>query len=164
MSLGDQVLSFSTDKLLLKGHQSGALWLLHLCPCDLICDLGPVVSAWLDTLLSVANSLEDRPRLVQVVRILVLLLANLAQENANLVGEVRDGLISGLLTPFRELGSNGDALLACGLIGADQVVLGLDELEEALSKVWLGSTTQRGECEPAAVGRVRLLPLVFGAN
>lgn len=80
----------------------------------------------------------------------ILLLANLAEKDANLVGEVRNSIITGLLTPLGELGSDGDALLASGLVCTNEVVLGLDESEETASEVRLGCTTQGREAEAGA--------------
>lgn len=163
LGLSNQVLSLGTDELLLKSHQSGALRLLHLGPCDLILDLRSVVSAWLNALLGVTNGLQHGSGLVQVVRIKVLLLANLTKQNTDLVGEVRDSLITSLLAPFGKLGCDGDTLLASSFIGTDQVVLGLDKLEETSGQVWLGSTAKTGEGE-ATADLVRVLPPLVGAN
>lgn len=77
----------------------------------------------------------------------VLLLANLAEKNADLVRKIRDGIVTSLLTPLGELGSDGDALFASGLVGADEVVLGLDKSEETASKVWLTCATERRKTE-----------------
>ncbi len=151
LSLSNQVLGLSADKLLLKGDQADTLWFLHLGPLDLILDLSPVVPAWLDTLLGVADSLQDGPRVVQVVRVEVLLLANLTEENTDLVGEVGDGIISSLLTPLGELRSDSDALLASSLVSTDKVVLGLDKLEKTFGEIWLSCATETGKRETTAV-------------
>lgn len=132
LGLGHQVLRLCSNQLLLQDHQSRVLRLLHLKLVDLILDLLSVVPARLDTLLRVSDRLQDRPGIIQVVRIDVLLLAQLAEQHTNLVGKLGDGIISGLLAPVGELCANGETLFAGGFVGADEVVLGLDEAEELL--------------------------------
>jgi len=164
LSLSDQVLGLGTDELLLQSHQSSALRLLHLGPCDLILDLSTVISAWLDALLSVTDSLQEVPGVIQVVCVKILLLANLTEKNTDLVGEVGDGIIAGLLTPLGKLRCDRDALLACGLVSTDEVVLGLDELEQTSGQIWLGSSAKTGEGEATARALAGLLPLLVGAD
>jgi hypothetical protein len=146
---------------LLQDHQSRVLWLLHLELVDLILDLLSVVPAWLDTLLGVSDRLQHRPGIVQVVRIDIFLLAQLAEQNADLVGELRDGIVAGLLAPVGELGADREALLACGFVGADEVVLGLDETEEFLGQLRLPSSAQAGEREATARAPLRAAALVL---
>ena len=117
---------------------------------DLILDLLSVVPAWLDALLRVSNRLQHRPGIVQVVRIDVLLLAQLAEQHANLVGELGDGVIAGLLAPVGQLCANGETFFACGFVGADEVVLGLDKSEELLGQLRLAGSAQAGESEATA--------------
>lgn len=117
---------------------------------DLILDLLAVVPARLDALLCVSDRLQHRPGIIQVVRVDILLLAQLAENNADLIGELRDGIVAGLLTPFGELRANGETLFACGFVGADEVVLGLDEAEEFLGQLRLAGSAQAGEGETTA--------------
>jgi hypothetical protein len=64
------------------------------------------------------------------MRIDVLLLAQLCENNPNLVGELRDGIVTSLFAPFGELSSDVDTLLACNFVCTDQVVFCLDELKQ----------------------------------
>lgn len=160
LSLSNQVLSLSANQLLLKSNESRALWFLHLGLLDVILDLSTVVSAWLDALLSVTDSLQEVSGVIQVVCVKVLLLANLTEKNTDLIGEVGDGIIAGLLTPLGELRCDGDALLAGSLVRTDEVVLGLDESEETASEVWLGCTAEGREGEPATSALVAVVSSV----
>lgn len=150
MGLGHQVLCLCSNQLLLQDHQSGVLWLLHLELVDLILDLLPVVPTRLDTLLGVSDRLQHGPSVIQVVRIDVLLLAQLAEQHADLVGKLRDGIIASLLAPVGELCTNGETLFAGGFVGSNEVVLGLDESEELLGQLRLAGSAQAGESEATA--------------
>ena len=165
LGLSNQVLGLGAHQFLLESDESDTLWLLHLGALDLILDLSTVVSAWLDALLGVANSLQKVPGVIQVVCVKVLLLANLAEENADLVGEVGDGIIASLLTPLGELGSDRNALLAGRLVSTDEVVLGLDESEETAGEIRLSCATEGGEGEATAGSSlVGILPPAVGAD
>lgn len=150
LGLSHQVLRLCSNQLLLQNHQSRVLRLLHLELMDLILDLLSVVPAWLDALLGVPDRLQNRPGIVQVVRIDVLLLAQLADYHTNLVGKLGDGIIAGLLAPIGELCANRETLFAGGFVGTDEVVLGLDEAEEFLGQLGLAGSTQAGEGETTA--------------
>lgn len=130
MGLGHEIFRLGADKLLLQHDNLGALWLLHLEPLNLIDNLVLVVAARLDAPLGVPYGLEQSARVVQVVRICVLKLAHLAEDHADLVGDIADGIVARLLAPFGELRGDGDALARCGLVGRDEVVLRLDEAVE----------------------------------
>ena len=165
LSLSNQVLSLSANQLLLKSNESRALWFLHLGLLDVILDLSTVISAWLDTLLSVTDSLQEVSGVIQVVCVKILLLANLTKKNTDLVGEVGHGIIAGLLTPLGELRCDGDALLAGSLVRTDEVILGLNESEETASEVWLGCTTEGREGESATSALVAVVsPVAVGAD
>lgn len=166
LRLSDQILGLRSHQLLLQGHQPHVLRLSHLDPLDLVLDLLSIVAARLDALLGVADGLEDVPGVVEIVRVQVLLLAELAEQDADLVGEVGDGVVVGLLAPLGELRRNGDALLAGGLVGADQIVLGLDESVEPLGELGLADAAEAGEAEAMEADGLSgaLLLLAAGAD
>ena len=95
----DQVLSLCSDELLLKDWQlwAGRLFVLQLL--DLVADLGLLVSAWLHTLLSVSDLLQDATIVFQILRKQILLLANLRHDHTKLIGDVTDSIVVGGLTP-----------------------------------------------------------------
>lgn len=128
LGLCDQVLRLGPDELLLEDDEPGALGLLGLDLCDLVGDLALPIAAGLDALLGVADLLHDAAGVVEGVGVVVLLLADLAEDDADLVADVADGLIAGLLAPLGQLGGDADALAAGGLVGADDVVGRLDQL------------------------------------
>lgn len=152
MSLGNQILRLGPDKLLLKNNQPGALRLLGLDLGNLIGDLALSVTAGLDALLGVADLLHDAPGIIQRVGVVVLLLADLAEDDADLVADVADGLVAGLLAPVGQLGRNADALAARGLVRADDVVGRLDQLVQLARQLWLDRAAQGGQREAHAVG------------
>ena len=165
LSLSNQVLRLSANQLLLKSNESRALWFLHLGLLDVILDLSTVISAWLDALLSVTDSLQEVPGVIQVVCVKILLLANLTEKNTDLVGEVGDGIIAGLLTPLGKLRCDRDALLAGSLVRTDEVVLSLNESEETTSEVWLGCTAEGREGESTTSALVAVVsPVAIGAD
>lgn len=151
LGLGDEVLSLSADKLLLEDDNLGALGLLQLQLLDLVGNLGLVVTTGLDALLGVADSLENATAVINGVGVGVLLLTNLAQDDTNLVRDITDGFIASVLTPVGQLSSNGDALAASSLVGIDQVVLRLDELEELAGELRLRLAAERVERKRAAL-------------
>lgn len=130
LSFSDQVLRLGSNELLLKHNKPGTLGLLHLQLRNVVGNLVLAVTARLDTLFGVADGFQYAPGVVEGVRILVLLLAKLAEDDAYLVRDVRDGLIVGLFAPFGELSGDGDAFAAGGLVSGDEVVLALDEAVE----------------------------------
>jgi len=166
LRLSDQILGLRSHQLLLQRHQSHVLRLPHLDPLDLVLNLLSIVAARLHALLRVADRLEDIPGIIEIVRIQVLLLAQLAEQDADLVGEVGDGVVVGLLAPLGELRGDGDALFARGLVGADQIILGLDEPVETLGELGLANAAQAGEGEAMIAGGLSgaLLLLTAGAD
>jgi hypothetical protein len=130
LRLSNQVLGLGSDHFLLQSDNSGALWLPHLRLLDVIEDLLLVVSAGLNALLGVSDCFQKSAGVVDVMRIDVLLLAQLCENNPNLVGELRDGIVTSLFAPFGELGSDVNTLLACNFVCTDQVVFSLDELKQ----------------------------------
>lgn len=153
LSLGNQVLRLGPDELLLKDDKPGALGLLGLDLGDLIRDLALPVAAGLDALLGVADLLHGPARVVEGVGVVVLLLADLAEDDADLVADVADGLVARLLAPLGQLARDADALLARGLVRADDVVGRLDQLVQLARQLRLDGAAQRGQREAHAVGR-----------
>jgi len=108
------------------------------------------VSARLHALLGVADRLEHGAALVERVRIVVLLLAQLRQHNAHFITDVADGIVARLLAPLRQLCGDRDALLGRRLVRRNQVVLRLDQPEEPLGELGLRRAAQGREAEAAA--------------
>lgn len=140
----NQVLRFSTNKLLLQRDQlwTGGFFVLQLR--DFIGYLGLGVTTRLDTTFSVSNLLQDASVVLQVLCIQVLLFTNFGQQHADLVGQVRDGVIVGGLAPVRQLGRNRDPFSASCFVSSNGVVLGLDELEELLGEFRFSHSTESG--------------------
>src|SRR4051794_5797412 len=84
------------------------------------------------------------------MRIQVLLLPELAEQDTDLIRDVAHALVVGGLAPVGKLRGDGDALLACSFVRLDQVVLRLDELVELLRELWLGCATEGGQGEAMA--------------
>lgn len=84
------------------------------------------------------------------MRIVFLLLADLRQQNSNLVGDVADGVIRGGLAPVGDLGRDADALFRGGFVGLDEVVLGLDQLVELLAELGLDGAAEGAQTEAMA--------------
>lgn len=152
LGLSHQVLRLSPDELLLEDHEPGALGLLGLDLGDLVRDLALPVAAGLDALLGVADLLHAPAGVVEGVGVVVLLLADLADDDADLVADVADGLVARLLAPLGQLRGDADALLARGLVRADDVVGRLDELVQLARQLRLDGAAQRGQREAHAVG------------
>ena len=113
----------------------------------------------LDAPLRVPNRFEDDAGLLEVLRVAVLLLADLAQQDAELVAEVGHGVIACLLAPVGQLAGDGGALAARVFMGGNGVGLGFDELEELLGEVGLRRAAEavgRGVSRLAVDGRVRV--------
>lgn len=165
LGLGHQVLGLGADELLLEDHETGAVGLLGLEQGDLVGNLGLVVAAGLDALLGIADGLEHSTAVVEGVGVLVLLLANLGQNNTDLVANVRHGIVVRLLTPLGQLGGNRHTLAARSLVRADQVVLGLDQTVELLGQLGLRGAAQRRERKAAAAAAgTALAAVALGAN
>lgn len=106
-----------------------------------------MVSAGLHALFCVPYGLQDNAGIIQVVSIQVFLFADLTEQYANLVRDVGDGIVAGLLTPLRKLACNGNTFLTSGFVGSDQAVFGFDQLVEFFRELRLGGTSQRTEAE-----------------
>lgn len=96
LSLSDEGLGFGADKLLLEYNDPRRVGLLVLQLCDLICDLLLPVTAGLHRGLDVADALDGRAVLVVAVDILVLKLTNFIDQDAELVGDVRNIVVARL--------------------------------------------------------------------
>lgn len=97
--------------------------------------------------LSVPNLLQNPPTILQPLRIQILLLRNLRQQNTQLITDIAHGLILSALAPLAQLSGNGGGLLGRIFVGADGVVLGLDEAVEPLGELGLLHAAERGERE-----------------
>ena len=99
------------------------------------------------------------------MRIEVLLLAQLTKQHADLVRQLRDSVIAGLLPPVGELCRNREALFTSGFVGADKAVLSFDELKEFLRQLRLAGSAQTRESETTArTLRTALVLLSAGAD
>lgn len=141
----------------------GTLWFLALQLGDLVCQLDFVVPRRLDALLHIPNMLQDSSAIIKVVCIEVLLLTDLRQQHADLVGELANCIISGCFTPLGDLGRDGDALLAGGFVGLDQVVFRLDQAVQFSAQFWLDLASERVEAERVAFA-VALAVALVGAD
>lgn len=142
-------------ELLFELDQLGTLGFLVFQPLNLLGHLGLVVSTRLDGTLGVANLLQDGTIILEVLSKQILLLAHLGQQDADLVGDVGDGVIARGLAPVGDLGGDGDSFARGGLVGADGMVLGFDDLEELLAEFGLLHAAQGGHGE-AVLGRALL--------
>jgi hypothetical protein len=70
---------------------------------NLIADLGLAITAWLYAALSISDLLQDASVILEILCKQVFLLPNLRQEDAELVGDVRDRVVVRRLTPVRKL-------------------------------------------------------------
>lgn len=98
-------------------------------------------------MLGVPDLLQDTPRILQVLREQIFLLRHLGQQHAELVADLTDGIVVGALAPLAQLGGDGLRLLAGLLVGADGVVLRLDEGVEALGQLGLAQAAQAAHVE-----------------
>ena len=124
---------------------------------------GFVVAAGLNGALGVTNLLEYASALLQVGRKAVFLLGDLGKQDTELVGDVRDGIVASFLTPVAELRRNVCLLLRGSLVGANAVVLGLDQSVELLGEVGLVNAAKGGHCEAVLgglLGGIALLGLL----
>jgi hypothetical protein len=137
LRLSHQILRLRPDQLLLELRDLRALRLLVLQLLDLIRNLALVIPARLHRALRIPDLLQHAPVVFQVLREHVFLLAQLGQQHPKLVRDVRDGVVARRLAPVGKLGCDGDAFPAGGLVGADAVVLALDDFEQLLAEFWL---------------------------
>lgn len=163
LGLGHEILCFGAHELLLEGEELGTLGLLCLELGNLVGNLGLVVAARLDALFGIANLLEKRPAVVEIVCVEVFLFTHLGKQDADLVGDVADRIIVGLLSPVRELRRNGDTLLSGGLVVGDEMIFRLDQLEELATEFRLNGTTKGRETEAMAT-RGALFGALVGAD
>jgi len=111
-----------------------------------------VVTARLNGALGVANLLKYTSALLQVRSESLFLLGNLGKQDTKLVGNVRDGIITSLLTPVAKLRGNMCLLFGGSFIRANAVVLGLDQGVKLLGKIGLSMTAKRGHGEAVLGG------------
>ena len=116
--------------------------------------------AGLDRALGVANLLQHASAVLEVLRKQVLLLRDFGQQHAQLVADVRQGVVLGALAPFAELAGDAVGLAAGGLVGADLVVLRLDQLVQLLGQLGLLDAAQRRHAEVVLAARLFALALL----
>ena len=104
------------------------------------------------TPLCIPNHLHHPPILLQPTRKPILLFPQLTQNHPQLVANVADGLIPGRFPPIAQLTRDADPFAGSGLVGADGVVFGFDELVQLLGEFGLLDAAQRGHGE-AVFGR-----------
>lgn len=118
--------------------------------------------------LRIPNLLQHPPTILQPLRIQVLLLRDLRQQHAQLITDVAHSLILGALAPLAQLARDRGGLLGGILVGADGVVLRLDEAVEPLGELGLLHAAERGEREvvfaAAAGGCGAACVAAFGAD
>jgi hypothetical protein len=102
LSFGDQRLGFSADEFLLENDDAGRVWFLVLKLGDLVGDLLLAVTAGLDRGLDVADRLHCDAVLVVAVDELIFQLADLVDEDTELVGDVGN-IVVAKLAPQGEL-------------------------------------------------------------
>jgi hypothetical protein len=181
LGLGDEGLSLCADELLLEGDNLDRAGLLVLELLDLVgnlnssvsmlacrvrvfrTDLGLLVTRGLDGRLGVADLLENTSALLETWSQDVLLLGNLSKQDTKLVWNLRDGVVTGLLTPVTELRGDVGLLLGSSLVCANGVVLGLDQAVKLLGEISLLVATKTGHGEAVLVGRF-LAALVLRPN
>jgi hypothetical protein len=103
LGLCNQILCFGSNKLLLQCYQLRTCRLLVFQFLNLIADLGLAITAWLYAALSISDLLQDTSVILEILCKQVFLLPNLRQEDAELVGDVRDRVVVRRLTPVRKL-------------------------------------------------------------
>lgn len=129
-----------------------------------------MIPARLHRALGIADLFQHTAVVLQVLGKLVLLLGHLGHQHAQLVAHIADGLVARGLAPLAQLGGDAGALAARGLVGADGVVLRLDQLVQALRQLRLLHAPQRGHGEAVLGGalgagvRVRAAIFLVGAD
>lgn len=174
LSFGNERLGFGADEFLLELDDLGRGRLLVLQLLNFVLNLSKMsvqtvgvsvcfmstylrlgVPRRLNGALGVPNLLQETSAVLQALSKGVLLLCNLSQQHAELVGYVGDSIVASLLTPVAKLRGDGCLLLRCVLVGSDGVVLGLDQLVQLLGEVGLLDAAETGHGE--AVLSTRLL-------
>lgn len=82
-----------------------------------------MIARGLDGALGVADALQDATTLLEILAKDLFLLRNFGEQDAELVGEVGDGVVVGLLTPVGQLAGNGGALATGRLVSTDCIGL-----------------------------------------
>ena len=123
-----------------------------------------VGAAGLHRTLRVTDLLQHTSAVFKSLGEQVLLFSNLSQQYSQLVADVAECLIVGALAPLAQLSGDVGALLGSILVCADRMVLGLDELVQALGELGLLSAAQRGEGEVRFAGGARRVVALLRAD
>jgi hypothetical protein len=102
LCFSDKGLGFGTDKFLFENDNSRAVWFLVFQLGDLVGDLLLAVSGRLYGSFDVADGLDGHTVLVVAVDELIFELANLVDEDTELVSDITDVFVA-TFTPYREL-------------------------------------------------------------
>lgn len=151
LRLGNQVLSFSPDQLMLQRDKARTRWILVFELGNLICDLLTLIARRLNRSFHVPNLLQDTAVILEVLGKNIFLLAHLSEHNAELVGDVGDVVVVSALTPFRELGGNRGTLTTSCLVGANSGVLALDQLGHLFAQLGCLHPAEGRDAEPMSV-------------
>lgn len=114
-----------------------------------------VGAAGLHRALRVTDLLQHTSAVFESLGEQIFLLSNLRQQYSELVADVAECLIVGALAPLAQLSGDVGALFGSILVCTDRMVLGLDELVEALGELGLLGAAQRGEGEVRFAGGAR---------
>jgi hypothetical protein len=123
--------------------------------CDECPRLLLVGAAGLHRALRVTDLFQNTSAVFESLCEQVLLLSNLRQQYSQLVADIAQSLVIGALAPLAQLSGDVGALLGSILVCADRMVLGLDELVQALGELGLLSAAQRGKGEVRFAGGAR---------
>jgi hypothetical protein len=123
-----------------------------------------VGAAGLHRTLRVADLLQHTSAVFKSLGEQVLLFSNLSQQYSQLVADVAECLIVGALAPLAQLSGDVGALLGSILVCADRMVLGLDELVQALGELGLLSAAQRRKGEVRFAGGARRVVALLRAD
>lgn len=111
-------------------------------------------TAGLHRALCITDLLQHAAAILQSLSKQVLLLCDLRQQHSKLVADIAQSVVVSALSPLAKLSCNGSTLLGSCFVGVDGMVLGLDELVEALGELGLVTTAQGGEGEVRFAGGV----------
>ena len=106
-----------------------------------------VGAAWMHTLLSITNLLQNTSRLLKVLREEIFLLSDLRKEHTKLVANIADCIVFRALAPFAELACDALTFATCLLVGTDGMIFGLDKCEQAFGKLGLSQASQTADRE-----------------